>query len=269
MPNNPNYIHLIILLLFVGFSVISWVVRKLQEQAQIRRIQAERERRELEMLRTGRVRDADAPPVATGGEGDRLRDLAARRQAQLQELRRRAQERMRAERGEGGPRQESPVVYIPGSAGPVVVERGRTPRPPATTPPPRPVPAGRTPVPVRRPGQGGQPVTPRPARVGPAPEPQRRRSAQPPPVREPSRRRAEPVARPSAPPPPRVDPAAAVPPAPVAAGAAARRGPVAAGAALLGGRRMTPEEWRRAFIMKELLSEPVGLRDPGGEDRPF
>lgn len=267
--NNPNYIQLIILLLFVGFSVVSWVIRKLQEQSQVRRIQTERERRELEMLRTGRALEPETPPVATGADSDRLRDLAARRQAQLQELRRRAQERTRAERGPGGPGRESPVVSIPGSAGPIVVERTRTPRPPVAAPPPRPVPLGRSPAPVRRSGQGAAqpPIASRTARMGPSPADQRRRPAQPP-QREPSRRRAEPVTRPAAPPPPAAEaPSPAAVPPPQLVGS--HRGSFSTGAVMVAGQKLTPDEWRRAFIVKELLSAPIALRDPGAADHPF
>lgn len=55
-------IQLILVLAFVGFSVISWLVKQLQEQAKKKRIRDEIERRELELLRTGRDTAAAEPP---------------------------------------------------------------------------------------------------------------------------------------------------------------------------------------------------------------
>lgn len=107
MQNLQLYIFLII----IGFSVLQWVIRKLNEQSQVRKLKAEQERRRMEALRTGRPdpttqqrREQPRPQPAgrqsgqaSGQSGQsygqtdaraRLREIQARREAQLEALRR-------------------------------------------------------------------------------------------------------------------------------------------------------------------------------------
>ncbi len=98
---NPKTIFWI---LFVAFSVGGWILKRVNEHKARRKLIIERERRELERLRTGGRDDADttlsgrpAPTIATmSSDGSpaqptsrSLEDIAARRQARLEELRRR------------------------------------------------------------------------------------------------------------------------------------------------------------------------------------
>src|SRR5690349_17678952 len=101
-PKGFNYVHLLIILLFVSATVVQWVFRKVQEQAALKRAKNERERRVTEALRTGRT-PAPEPvvaqrvgvplsgPVSHADARKRLQELAERRQRQLEELRRAGQ----------------------------------------------------------------------------------------------------------------------------------------------------------------------------------
>lgn len=85
-----NNIQLYVVLFMVLASIVSSIAKKAREAAEQRRAQAEIERRRLEALRTGRTED-DAR-----GE-DPAAELAKRREAQLEELRRIQRERARAQ----------------------------------------------------------------------------------------------------------------------------------------------------------------------------
>lgn len=239
--NTGNYVQLIVLVLVFGFSALSWVFRKLGEQRAKKRAQDIIEQRKLEALRTGRSVEI---VVVEDDKEIRAREQAARRRAQIEELRRRQQERMRAQ----GSR-----VSIP-PAPPTV--------PPVRTPPTRPLP----PI-IRVPGSSGPTVPQRPARpreIRPVPVPRPQRAA---PVQQerkrpqqsrPSRRVPEPT-----PETPRVPASAAPSVAPVAAQDAAARPatPMLAGME----RPRTAAEWRRAIVLNELLSPPKAMRDPDQE----
>lgn len=118
MRNIP--IHLIIFIILLAFSAISWVYRQLKAQQAVKRIKDIEEQRQLEVLRTGR--DPAAELQEDTGETQRQRELAARREAQLTELRRRAQERARQQSHEPAPptAPTSLPQHIPGSTGPTV-----------------------------------------------------------------------------------------------------------------------------------------------------
>ncbi len=110
-------IQIILIILFVGSSVVTAIAKKLREQRDIKRIQEARARQREEELRTGRtsagtparatrpaqpqarsqtqtvVRTKPSPsqrPVPTSSDDpkQRLKELAERRRAQLEELRR-------------------------------------------------------------------------------------------------------------------------------------------------------------------------------------
>lgn len=85
-----NNVQLYVVLFMVAASILSSIVKKAKEAAEQRRVQLEIEKRRLEALRTGRSEDdarEENPAVA----------LAKRREAQLEELRRIQRERARAQ----------------------------------------------------------------------------------------------------------------------------------------------------------------------------
>lgn len=227
-PSNQQFLHLIVILLIVGASFISWLAKKLKEQADKKRALQEMERRRLEALRTGKDPGAAVAAAPSGSPEElRLRELAARRQAQLQELRRRQQNR--PQQGGGRP----PIVILaPGSSGqgvpgapgvPGVPGSGRprqgAPRQPAGSKPPS--------QPQRRPDQ-------------PRPRPASRPASE---AREDTgesttHRLVQDVRTPTTSKP---------------------RQP-----AMVLGAPMNAQQWRRALMLREVLAPPPGLtgRDP-------
>ncbi len=100
--NWQNVLQILPFAVLIGFSLLNWLVRKLREQNELKRIEAERRRREIESLRTGRADGQPSPTALADTRGGtvsdaqaraRLEELAARRRAQLEELRRRQQQR--------------------------------------------------------------------------------------------------------------------------------------------------------------------------------
>lgn len=155
MGNNLQFWVFVIVFAFSG---ISWVVRKLQEQAAIKAAKDREARRREEILRTGR--DPAAGDGASEGSLDdaqaRLRELAQRRQEQLRELRKREQ----AGGGEAAtPRPAAPQSTQPSQAprtGPVTAELW----------PGGPVVVVR---PAQAPAQAAPPARPRPQTASPRP----------------------------------------------------------------------------------------------------
>jgi hypothetical protein len=228
--STQQWINLIVIALIVGFSALSWLARKLQEQAARKRALEEIERRRAELLRTGKDPGVVVEPVLSAQEA-RLQEIAARRQAQLQELRRRAQMRQQ----QGG----SVTARVPG-----LPPRASTPVP---VPMPRPAPSPR-PVPIARPPAPAPPRTPSRGPVEPARRP---RSAPPAAVPRPAR-------------------PAAIRPAPrpeVIGESHAERlvpdVPLEPPRPKAGHRRWSPRsaaEWRRAVVLAEILGPPVGRK---------
>lgn len=224
--NTQNLIQIIAIAIVLGVSGLSWLYRKLREQAALKRIEDERRRRQEELLRTGRDPLAEpAPPDDGGEERRRQHEIAARREAELQELRRRQAGAPIAQRPAPAQVQVPPgiLIQIPGTSSPIVV---------------KPLPGGgrvttaRTPAPPQR--------QPRPARPrGPRP------------TKRPAERKPEPVQRDT----PRPSPALEQLPPPTSPDAAAPSP-----------HPTTPEEWRRAIIMREILSPPLAARPPGNRD---
>lgn len=233
---NPGLIKLIFFLIVFGFSFLSWVFRKLQEQAAKKKARDAVERRKLESLRTGRT--ISEPVAVPTDPAEAARQEAAKRRAQIEELRRRQQERVRQQaaaktapptaRPSTPPRDRPvarplpPIVKIPGSTGPTV---------PQTRPLPTPKPA--------------RPAPKRPVAKRPEPKPEPRRIAAPLTTQQPA------------------------PTAPAPAGPAGVSGAQP-------DRPRTPADWRRAIIMNEILSPPVSVREqadtagldwPAGEPR--
>ncbi len=249
MMSNQFYLFAIV----ASLSLLSWIVGKLREQAEIKRAKDEARRRQDEQLRTGRAAGAPGGAAANAPAGASAQELAARRQAQLEALRRQQQMNQRSRAvgtaaprpmGQpggppGGPRPMGPDQRQVGFGVPQTVTRGPTALP-------------------------GQPQPQRPAaRPQQTTLPQRKQNQQ---RGEPTRpqRRPEVAAQPFDPPapPPVVRRSAFAPPPPVAAPvhAEVRAGPKG----LLfnpDGRVRSPAELRRAFALMEVLSPPLSMRD--------
>jgi len=151
-----NNIQVLIFLLIIGSSVFGWIFKQLKEQTELKRIENEKNRRELESLRTGREPAAAedrvraqaiarahaqaqmeaqvkaAPPARSGPTAPaspsapgraRLEEIAAKRQAQLAELRRRRAEQLARSQQSGG--QSAPT------------QKGRPPASPQSRPQPQ------------------------------------------------------------------------------------------------------------------------------------
>lgn len=94
-----NRIELVLMAIILGSSAVSWLVKTLKQQAEIRRSQQNAERQRVETLRTGRIGTPEppgAPEPITAAPGaqtpeERLREIMMERQRRLEELRRRAQ----------------------------------------------------------------------------------------------------------------------------------------------------------------------------------
>jgi FtsZ-interacting cell division protein ZipA len=256
-----QYMNLIVLLIIIGVSVISFVFRKLQEEAERRAARDEKARREMERLRTGRE---PGPETESADQMQRAQELQARRQAQLQELRRRQQERARTQQttvtleearigpasaqptanaGTGAgtaPSRQSPIVWVPGSSGPT--------------------------VPQRSPTTARRPQTPQTA--GTKPRQQTTPTARPQVATRPQQTtRHEPLGKPAskslfrAPPPPPPPPPPVVPAREVY-DRTGKRTPLTKSV-----RPGSAEEWRRAIIMHEILSPSLAMRS-AGDDSP-
>src|SRR5262245_7747828 len=102
---NLNWPHLLFLLIVIGFSFISWVFKQLQQQNEARRREASRQRQGQGSRRTGRDISEVPDPAVTAAQ-----DAAARRQAQLQELRRRREQALQARPGGGGAGSSTPAT---------------------------------------------------------------------------------------------------------------------------------------------------------------
>jgi hypothetical protein len=246
--NPQQWLQLIFFLLVVSGSFLSWLFKQLQAKAEQKRRMDAAESRKIESLRTGRGLEASAPaaPPSTSGPtagpragppADRQRELAARRQAQLQELRRRQLERAQGAPAPGRPpepRRQTPLIIIPGSTGPIVVERKAAPRPAPPAPPERRQPpreAPRHPATVAAP-RAAQPERPKRQRGA-------RQRAQPAPSQAIDREQFTHISQ-------------AAPPLEVSRGGTPS--PVTPGAP------RTAEDWRRAIMAREILGRPLAER---------
>lgn len=242
MQYITNNLNLLFIVAVVGFSVVSWVVRKLQEQSAIRRQQQLRERMRLEALRTGRI-PTEADPAPTPEQ--RLAELAARRA----EMIRRGtpppvQTRANAPRPPQVPQRSVPARQVPTGPRP----SGQRPVPQARVPqPPRP-PAQR---PVQRPGPRPVPRAPSPNQpLSPAQRRQemieaRRRAAE-----AKARSQSKPKRAPAPRPQPKHD-------APLQVTPIAEIDPFAAGKAKI---RISRSKLREAIVLREILDAPIALR---------
>ena len=249
--NTGSLLQIIIFILIFAGPTIGVIFRKLQEKRahQQRRRIADETRRE--MLRTGQVTPGmarssmviDPQPTTAGARLQKAQPStdasdAQMRQARLQELKRQQLERLRAaaaaRAGQAG--QPSVIAPAPSPGSPVGTSRlapGRqTPIPPPSSFPSRTAPPQR-----QAPPRQQRPQTPqRPVLIPPQPQPARK------PERASSPR-------------PQVGTLGAS-----TSGAAAGFAKAPPVEPLIDGRRITPQDWRRAIIMKEILDKPVALR---------
>jgi hypothetical protein len=247
--NPQQWLQLVVFLIILGGSFISWLFKQLAAKAEQKRRMDAAERRRLEALRTGRGLDeadlaAAAPAEVPSAAADRQRELAARRQAQLQELRRRQLERarqggqppgQRPSPSTGEPTRQTPLVIIPGSTGPIVVER---PGPPPRRSPQPPGPYREAP---RHPATVSAPPRPQ---ARPEPRPKRDKA---------SRQRQQP-----APPPAAIEREKFIHISEAAPQMEVARSPGPAVAVVVAPR--TPEDWRRAILAREILGRPLAER---------
>jgi hypothetical protein len=284
--SNQQIMQLVVIGLFVSASAISWIVRQIGEARQRRAMELELERRRREAARTGRDLSEIAPEVPIpidprSEEGARAEDLAQRRKRQLEELRRRQAQRaaQQAERGAGTPASASgtgtPTARGSTAARPQPASNDRmsnqdiaarrealrrqqeiareraagsrspeTPRPPKRTN--RPTPTTRAPSGDRGPGGRG----PMSTASASSPEQQRGEDEVHRLVPNDSESTAMSSDR-------GVNRSWGVAGGGVTGVTGIRRsGPV-----MLAGKPMTPAEWRRAFIVNEILGKPVAERD--------
>lgn len=123
---NMSWFQIAMIVLVVGGGLMQWIGRQLAEQRAKRQILLERQRAESERLRTGRSDMAQAGPAPDTSMD--LQAIAARRQQQLEELRRRQQA---ARRGPPG----VPTAQRPTGQQPTGQQRPPAQRPPQQRPP--------------------------------------------------------------------------------------------------------------------------------------
>jgi len=251
-----TWINILIFVLVIGGPILGRILQWLGEQKKAKDRERRLEAARLEALRTGRpvAEVLGAQTAATTAQppaspSDRVQELARRRQEQLQELRRRQQ---------AARQQQTQARTLPGPAQP---RPGGVLRPP--TPPQRPLPRAGQPIPQRSAPRPGQPFPQRPgqrlpgaARPVPLPPKQRQRPPAPVPAPKPAQaptepepvRAATPIAQAPAPQPPTAAPLV--------------------GAVTILGHQMTPADWRRFVIAREILDPPLALREPGSGASP-
>lgn len=252
----PNNVQLIVILLVVGFSFFNWLMKTLREQAKKNREIARRRAAEDDALRTGRVgSQSDGQGMSVGGgrgavlsqppdfeppaptldtEANRLAELARKRQELIAELRRRQQG------GQSAPPPPRPVAP-PAPPQPAEVRRGQM------------MPTTRVAMPTRPKASVYAHATPQPKPQGiPAPKQRTAKAVrQEPGALDTGESTTHRMVLPEA----AAMSAALTRGEPAIGGTGARS---ALGASLL--PRMTTEELRRAVVLQEVLSTPVGMR---------
>ncbi|MEM1330692.1 MAG: hypothetical protein AAGG07_09045 [Planctomycetota bacterium] len=264
MPQNINF-QLLLVVAFFLFSFISWAVRKLAEQRAVKKQKDELQRRRLEALRTGSdldeadVEEDDTPVQAEQpSDRDRLRELADRRRAQIEEL----QRRQRLQRQQRAAQQSSPA----GSPGGAQASPTAAPAPPMPQIPQAPVPPRRPSAPARRPQPLAPSPTQQPPRVPARPQGRGQLAPQPRPTKPsqtqlPSRLQpTEPAARGS-----RRDVDAGEIGGTVSDAYAIGRG---GGTSKRRKARITIEDVRQGVILREIIDPPVSMRDPDASRLP-
>ncbi len=245
MGTGGQWLQYLIIILFLGFSALSWIVRKLQEQKAVKELRDRELRRQESFLRTGRQEERDStgrlgPQGEAKGDIDRLREIIAQEESRQIE---------KADSGSASSTPGGPITAELWPGGPVVVisQGGPSTAQTSTGPAPmRPVPKATS---QRSPSVAPARTPSRPASN--APSKKRRRDGQ---DRSQSvalddhQRRAAVLRR-------QAEQEELSERRQIAQQQAAH---LAAQARALVPH--TPEDWRRAIIASELLARPVSLR---------
>lgn len=108
MGNLGSFVQILVFVLVIAGPAIGAIARKLKAHAEAKRAEVERNKRRIEAIRTGRL-DATDPsagetrtPTEDQSRRARLEQLARQRQAQIEELRRRAAQRRAQAGGQSG-----------------------------------------------------------------------------------------------------------------------------------------------------------------------
>ena len=134
MGNLGSFIQILVFVLVIAGPAIGAVARKLKAHAEAKRAEADRNRQKIESIRTGRSDTSGQTAAGTRPQTDdqsrrtRLEQLARQRQAQIEELRRRAAQR-RAQTGAQSGGQSAPAgrpQQAPSQARPPVQTRTPT-----------------------------------------------------------------------------------------------------------------------------------------------
>lgn len=119
MGNFGSLIQILVFILVIAGPAVGTVARKLKTHAEAKRAEAERNRRKIEAIRTGRdtvaVQNDETPPRSNNDQSRRARleQLARQRQAQIEELRRRAALKRAQPGGQPGRQASSPQQSQP------------------------------------------------------------------------------------------------------------------------------------------------------------
>lgn len=247
--NNPQ---LIIFALIFILPAIGKILKAMSEAAEKKRLARERERAEIDALRTGRagVGAAPLPSQATMAPPPPQVDQAAlRRQQRLEDARRRAQQRQQQTQAQGraspAPRPSAPPststapgmqrIELPGG---IVLEVPQGAPPP---PQPRPQPQAQSrPKPTKAQRQQARAQAAQPARAVPQPSRPAARATDAY-AEESTQRLVKDATRPGLSP--------------------RRRRPVT-----VAGVSMSARDFRRAFVLREILDPPVAMREPSQAD---
>lgn len=126
--------QLVVILIMIGISFVSWIFGKAKEQREIQRINRARDRQRQEALRTGRglgetSAGQRAPRIQAQQKTTEAQTLAERRQAQLRALREQQLARMRSQMG--GQQQRTTPAAPRRAPRPAVAPPSRRPQQPA------------------------------------------------------------------------------------------------------------------------------------------
>lgn len=257
--NTGTWLNLLVLFLAFGVPVLGAIWKKVEEQRAKRRALMERERRQLEMIRTGRDPAAEAAQ-ARQAQLSASEQRAADRQAQLAELRRRQQERLRqaAQRRSGQTQTTSTTAPTAGRA-----TRTQTPVPTA---------GGGAAEAARRRAQMAQERARQQAQQRSQQQSQRQAATDEARRREMIERARRQVEQRRQQEQADIDrqregtlPDTPLEPIPGTGGGGFSLTAMPRGQGGTRFGRLTRKDWRRAIVMNEILSPPKSLRDPRGE----
>lgn len=252
-------------LAIASISFLGWVFRRLKQEAERKKIEDEKRRRKIELLRTGRpVAEEGAEEASVTQQRAKLEELARRRREKLEEFRRRQLESRQGQAGTVAPQRPQSPQTVPVSTPPNVrvPQGGQAPGAgvPVQTGPQFPATGGAAGGVAGRTG-GGSARSARDAEIARRrAEIQARRRAEMERMRQAQQARQAaraPESREESPAPeaPRRMVASTPTPAPVAASAKALEPTTTLSRAM-----RSPAELRRAIIMNELLKPPVSMR---------